>query len=292
MNSRINILNELRGISPTLASLPFTQPYQDVPEGYFEGLVDEILLQVRGEDQNSAILGEADKVAPYEVPEGYFQDFPALIIQRIKANEKENSDEELETLSPLLGGLKKKNTFQVPQGYFDDLSGNAIAGAKAIEFVNVELENLSPLMSALKDKQVYETPAGYFESLPAAILEKAKEAAPFAKVFKMSTTRRVMRFAVAAAVIGFIAVSAWFYKNQTTIPIIPTGPDIVKGLQELSDTELQHYTESESVIFAEPFAATSEVFTEEDMKNLLADISDEELQKYIDEESGAKASTN
>jgi len=288
MNSRINILNELRGISPFLASLPFTQPYQDVPEGYFEGLVDEILLQVRGEDQNSAILGEADKVAPYEVPEGYFQDFPALIIQRIKSNEKENSDEELETLSPLLGGLKKKNTFQVPQGYFDDLSGNAIAGAKAIEFVNVELENLSPMMSALKDKQVYETPAGYFESLPIVMLEKAKEAAPLAKVFTMGTMRRVKRFAVAAAVIGFIAVSAWFYKNQTALPTMPTGSDIVKGFQQFSDTELQHYTESESVIFAEPFAATSEVFTEEDMKNLLADISDEELQRYIDEESGVK----
>ena len=67
---------------------------------------------------------------------------------------------------------------------------------------------------------------------------------------------------------------------------------MVKGFQQFSDTELQHYTETESVIFTEPLATTSEVFTEEDMKNLLADISDEELQKYIDEESGVKADTN
>jgi len=288
MNSRINILNELRGISPTLASLPFTQPYQDVPDGYFEGLLDEILLQVREEDQKSVILGEADKAAPYEVPQGYFQNLPEILMQRIKSNEQDNSDEELETLSPLLGGLKKKNTFQVPQGYFDDLSGNAIAGAKAIEFVNVELENLSPLMSSLKEKQVYETPAGYFESLPAAMLEKAQESAPLAKVFTMGTTRRVMRFAVAAAVIGFIAVSTWFYTNQTTLPTIPTSHDIVKGLQQLSDTELQDYAESENIIVSEPFTTTSEVFTAEDVKNLLADISDEELEKFIDEESGVK----
>src|SRR6478609_2804606 len=218
MNSRINILNELRGISPTLASLPFTRPYQDVPEGYFEGLLDEILLQVR-EDQKSLILGEADKSAPYVVPQDYFQNLPAIIMQRIKADEQENSHEELEMLSPLLGGLKKKNTFQVPQGYFDELSGNAIAGAKAIEFVNVELENLSPLMSSLKEKQVYETPGGYFESLPAAMLKKAKEVASLAKVVSLSSTRRIMRFAVAAAIIGFVAVSAWFYTNQPSSPI-------------------------------------------------------------------------
>ena len=135
MNSRINILNELRGISPALASLPFTQPYRDVPEGYFEGLIDDLLLKVRDE-QKSDILPVADKAAPYQVPENYFQQLPAIIMQRIKAAEEENSNKEIEILSPLLGGLKKKNTYKVPQGYFDDLSGNAISGAKAIEFVN------------------------------------------------------------------------------------------------------------------------------------------------------------
>ena len=281
-------MNELRGISPTLASLPFIQPYQDVPEGYFEGLLDEILLQVR-EDQKSVILGEADKSVPYEAPQGYFHNLPAIIMQRIKANDQENSDEELETLSPLLGGLKNKNTFEVPRGYFDDLSGNAIAGAKAIEFVNVELENLSPLMSALKEKQVYETPAGYFESLPSAVLEKAKESAPPAKIVSINTTRRVMRFAVAAAVIGFVAVFAWFYANQPSTSIPAKGMDVA-DFRHISDTELQSFAESESGIFAEPFAATatSDVFTEADVKDLLADISDEELQKYIDEESGVK----
>src|SRR6478735_777227 len=145
MNSRINILNELRGISSVLAALPFRQPYQDVPEGYFDGLIDEILLKVR-EDQKSEILPATDKVVPYQVPDNYFQQLPAIIMQRIKAGEEEKSDKEIEILSPLLGGLKNKNIFQVPQDYFDELSGNAIAGAKAIEFVNEELENLSPMM--------------------------------------------------------------------------------------------------------------------------------------------------
>ena len=282
MNSRINILNELRGISPALASLPFTQPYRDVPEGYFEGLMDDLLLKVRDE-QKSDILPVADKVAPYQVPEYYFQQLPAIIMQRIKAAEEENSNKEIEILSPLLGGLKKKNTYQVPQGYFDDLSGNAISGAKAIEFVNVELENLSPLMMSLKEKQLFTTPVGYFEDFPAAMLAKARESITPAKVISMGNTRRIMRFAVAAAVIGFIAVSTWFYTKQPALTSFK-APE----LHQFTEAELQGFVESESVIVAEPFTVSSEVLTEEDIKDLFADISDEDLQKYIDQESGVK----
>jgi len=287
MNSRINILNELRGISPALASLPFKQPYQDVPEGYFEGLADEILLKVRDE-QKSVILADADKTGPYQVPENYFQDLPAIIMQRIKTSDKENSEGELEILSPLLKGLKKKNIFNVPQGYFDEFSGNAIAGAKAIEFVNGELENLSPLMMSLKDKQLYETPSGYFEAFPAAMLKKAKESTSRVKVISMNNTRRVMRFAVAAAVIGFIAVITWFYTHQPKSESLKEPEITATQLHQFSDTELQSFVESESVIVAEPFAVSSDAFTDADIKDLLADISDEELQKYIDEESGVK----
>ena len=284
MNSRINILNELRGLSPFLASLPFKQPYQDVPGGYFESLTDEILLKVK-DDQKSEILTLVEKGTPYQAPEGYFQQFPATILQRLKAAEEENSDKELELLSPLLGGLKKNNPFQVPQGYFDEFSGNAVAGAKAIEFVNEELENLSPLMRALKEKQLYETPAEYFDAFPAAMLTKAKESGSQAKVISLGSIQRYMRYAAAAAVIGFIAVSAWLYTNRSTI-----GSLKEPELHQFSDTELQHFVESESTIISEPFTASSEVLTEEDIKDLFADISDEELQKYIDEESGVKRS--
>jgi len=101
----------------------------------------------------------------------------------------------------------------------------------------------------------------------------------------LGSVRKFIRYAAAAAVIGFIAVSGWLYTNRTTA-VAPKEPE----LHQFSDTELQHFVESESTIISEPFTASSEVLTEEDIKNLFADISDEELQKYIDEESGVKRS--
>ncbi len=302
MNSRINILNELRGISPVLASLPFTRPYQDVPAGYFESLSDTILLQVK-EDQKSEILAEMDKTIPYEVPQDYFQNLATIIMQRIKAGEEESTGEELKILSPLLEGLQKKNTFSVPQGYFDDLSVNAVAGAKAIEFVNEELENLSPLMAGLKGKKVYDVPAGYFDQLPRNLLNIAREQpVVVAKVIRMGTTRRVMRYAVAATVIGIVAISGWLFtgKQVSTQPNVTTPmvnvakesfEEIKNDVSKLSDTELQSFAEEDNALFPEPITASSvDDFNEPDVKDLLADVSDEELQQYLDEDSGIKKS--
>ena len=114
---------------------------------------------------------------------------------------------------------------------------------------------------------------------------KAKESGSQAKVISLGSIQRYMRYAAAAAVIGFIAVSAWLYTNRST-----TGSLKEPELHQFSDTELQHFVESENTIISEPFTASSEVLTEEDIKDLFADISDEELQKYIDEESGVKRS--
>ena len=45
----------------------------------------------------------------YSVPEGYFENFAALMLQKIKAEQVESASEEMGALSPLLAGLSKKN---------------------------------------------------------------------------------------------------------------------------------------------------------------------------------------
>src|SRR5690242_12218735 len=158
MKSRIDILNELRELSPTVAGIEATNPYK-VPDGYFEGLAENILQLIKADGKEvSPVLRDANN-NPYSVPRGYFENLADTILNRIKAESSDTAKEELEILSPMLSKIGKKTPFSTPAGYFDELTDNAVAGAKAIEFVNDELENLSPVMVELKKKMVYEVPA-------------------------------------------------------------------------------------------------------------------------------------
>lgn len=287
MENRNTILNELKAISPVVAEAGFRNVYE-VPAGYFEALPGRMLELLKGaEEEVSPVLAEK-KDNPYQVPQGYFDNFAASVLQRIKADEAKSPKEELETLSPLLSGLGKKMPFSTPDNFFEELSDNAVAGAKAIDFVNVELENLSPLMRSLKDKQVYEAPAGYFDQLPRQILQKVKSQP--ARVVSMSFTRKVVRYAAAAVVAGLVVAAAWLY--------IGNGKEEsgLVGIEQISDEGLESYIENQSSVSpAETMVLadnTNAEIDEEDMKDMLADVSDEELQNYVDQYNAKDNITN
>jgi hypothetical protein len=250
MENRNTILNEVKEISPVVAQVGFQLPYE-VPAGYFEGLAAQVLA-------------------------------------RVKANEAATAKEELEVLSPLLSGLSKKNPFSTPEGYFEELTDNAVSGARAIDFVNVELENLSPLMNSLKDKNVYEAPAGYFAQLPAQVLQKAKSQP--AKVVQMNFTRRVLRYAAAAVVAGLIITAAWLYMGRGSSTIDPA----LAGIEEVSDVALQDFIENQTVNPSETsvIASANADLVAEDLQEMLADVSDDELIKYADQYSSKDIITN
>lgn len=192
MATRKDILNELESISPVVARISFVNPYQ-VPQGYFDGLSDEVLLKIK-----------ADNVSPKE---------------------------ELENLSPLLSSLSKKLPYEAPAGYFSELSEHAVAGVKAIEFVNVELENLSPTMSSLRSANVYEVPSGYFDSLADNVLKNVRQHRS-AKVVSMNFGKKVMRYAVAAVITGLIALGGWLYFAPSTTTSIASIENKVKQVSE------------------------------------------------------------
>ena len=322
MNNRNYIINELNEISPRVAQIGSVNPYQ-VPAGYFEGLAEQVLQRAKaGEEVKFTVLqqagnnpytvpqsyfdGLADTILnrikteeaelsddlrragnnPYRIPQGYFDGLADDILKRVKAEEAANPTEELEILSPLLNKIDKKAPFSTPAGYFGELTDNAVAGAKAIEFVNEELENLSPVMNSLKSKQVYEVPAGYFENLPAQVLEKAKGQQP-AKVVSMSFPRKMMRYATAAVVAGLIITAGWIYLggNNTEDPAIPAGDSLLATtveLENISDELLEGYIDNQTIGLTEAPVATSYEIDANDMKDLLAEVSDEELQQYLE----------
>lgn len=284
MDNRTTILNELKEISPVVAQIGFNTPY-GVPAGYFEGLAGQVLARVK-EEEGSAVLVSKDN--PYSVPQDYFEHFATNLLQRIKAGEASTAKEELEALSPLLSRLNKKMPFSTPAGFFDELTDNAVAGAKAIDFVNVELENLSPMMSSLKSKQSYQIPAGYFEQLPEQVLQKAKSQP--AKVVSMNFARKAIRYAAAAVVAGLIITAAWLYfgtGNKAT----DTDPALA-GIEQVSDEMLESYLENQLTTETTVLASNDDDIDADDLKDMLADVSDDELQKYIDQYGSKDILTN
>jgi hypothetical protein len=242
MDSKLTILEELRQISPLVAGI--------------------------------------GPVNPYRVPEGYFNSFAQQLMERIRINSLD-ARQELESLSPLLSRISKQVPYELPENYFTDLSDQALVGAKAIEFVNVELENLSPLMSSLKSKNVYEVPEGYFDSLAQKILVEARKQRP-AKVVAFRPVRKLMRYAVAALVIGIMAVGAWFLQQPT---IDSTVTKIETGIQKASDEEILNFIQNDEAPapLGETILNADGEMDESDIKAMLADISDSELEQFANE---------
>lgn len=226
---------------------------------------------------------------PYEVPAGYFNELPALLLNRVKAADAESAMEEIATLSPLLSGLNKQTPFSIPAGYFEELAGNAMAGAKAIEFVQEELENLPPVLSQLKHKAAYEVPAGYFETLPSLLLQKVQaQPSTAAPVISMRPRRKVWGYAVAAVIAGVLAVTAWWMIRPGTDQ--GNGAVLLANMEKVSDNELQVYVENQVPLLDEAVASVGnpEEMDANALDEMLADVSDEELQQYLDQYSNIK----
>jgi hypothetical protein len=64
-------------------------------------------------------LAGQEPVNPYVVPVGYFDQLINEFFLRLKGRDAASPAEEIETLSPLLAGLRKQMPYSVPDGYFE-----------------------------------------------------------------------------------------------------------------------------------------------------------------------------
>lgn len=83
MNGRDDIQEELKALTPLLASLPRELPYT-VPEGYFDSL-SERMLMAAGLQEVSELKKEGN--APFAVPGGYFEKLPEVILRKAKSGD-------------------------------------------------------------------------------------------------------------------------------------------------------------------------------------------------------------
>ncbi|MGC4037605.1 MAG: hypothetical protein QM764_16710 [Chitinophagaceae bacterium] len=218
----------------------------------------------------------------FYVPAGYFEGFADSMLNRVKALEAANTQEELAYLSPLLDGLSKQPVYAEPEGYFEDLSEAILAKLKSHEEYQTaeeELADLSPLLSSIGKKNPYSVPQGYFENFQKDI-NLNLENKPAAKVISI-TNRKWFRFAAAAVVIGFIALTSlpFIINSDSTVPVSNSHAWIEENMKKVSTDDINNFIQP-AVAGATAKAA--------DVGDLLKDISDKDIQNFLNETNSAE----
>lgn len=177
----------------------------------------------------------------YEVPAGYFESLVVQVIKRVRALETTDASEELMHLSPLIGSISKQVPYSIPGGYFESIQESIQHAIKDDYESSVsETERISPLLAGLKKNNPYSAPQGYFETLADDVA--TKESHTEAKVVAI-TRNSWLRYAAAAVVAGFIIMAGLFIvdsgakKESGEIALARVTKD-VKKLNEVQKDEL------------------------------------------------------
>ena len=220
----------------------------------------------------------------YQVPDGYFDGFAALVLNRIKALNSADSREELNHLSPLLNTISKQLPYSVPEGYFNELPESLMAGIRAHEDYQTsdeELSSLSPLLNSIGKQNPYSVPDGYFENFGKDINLKSDNK-PAAKTVSM-VNRKWFRFAAAAVVIGFIAITGVSLFFNKTVPVSNTHEWVEKNMKKVSTDDINIFIQTADEEDAQKEAVATSGKT--DIKELLKDVSDKDIQTFLNETS-------
>ena len=227
-----------------------------------------------------SFLGNYSPQNIYIVPNGYFERLPTQILNRINALEATNTKDELKYLSPLLSNISKEMPYAVPAGFFQSLSEDVLKKISEHEDYQTseeEIESLSPLLSSLKNKNPYSIPAGYFERLETGAEKKET------KVISI-TRRRGYRLAVAAVVIGIVAISglAIFRSKQ-----VDPNKNPQAWIEKNVDKKVSKDKIDEFVKLAED-GSTNVAYEKDDVKHaeikeLMKDVPEKEIEAFLND---------
>ena len=227
-----------------------------------------------------SVLVNHDPQNIYAVPAGYFEGLADQILNRIKALEATNANEELSFLSPFLSNASKEMPYTVPAGFFQNLSEDLlkkIGEHEDYQTSEEEIETLSPLLSSLKNKNPYSIPAGYFEKLETGVEKKET------KIISI-TKRRWYRLAIAAAVIGIVAISGLaIFRSKAVDPNKNPQAWIEKNV----DKKVSKDKIDEFVKLAED-GATNVAYEKDDVKHaeikeLMKDVPEKEIEAFLND---------
>lgn len=191
----------------------------------------------------NSYLSEVDRVNPLKVPGNYF----------FKLKEK---------LFIKISSLNK--TLNEPQGYFNSLPGIILKRIRENEIfngnINDNLDESFTLLNELKHKNIFTIPDGYFDNVSIDINKYQKHKAP---IRTLIPKRYVWKQAVAAIIVGVIALNAFLFfnhskdRNSKSVSVnslafsyiqaakqYNSEDQINKGISKLSNEEIINYLTS------------------------------------------------
>lgn len=222
-------------------------------------------------------LPDSAERAPFSLPDGYFEGFAASVMARIKGEQELSAADEIQQLSPLLAGISRTMPFSLPDHYFSDNLDSLYAV--------VAEEPVSTLLSAGSKTTPYSLPEGYFEGLSAQITGRIEEKKPVGgRVVSMRP--RMMRWAVAAIMIGIVAISgiAYFNSNGSKKPdSIPVdNPQwVATKLQNVSPKDIDEFVRSADATASTQAAPKNTEAKPVEVKKMLHGVSDKELDEFL-----------
>ena len=204
MENNVDILNELKELSPIIAGIEKKNLFT-VPAGYFENLSEGILAGIAIEENVSNIFS-SDSV-DNDVPHGYFDTLADTILDKIKAQKIISASEELSALSPMLYSIQNENVFEVPKDYFNRVAETTVSRVKLQQTKVVVMNRRSTM---------------------------------------------VIKYAIAAALTGVMALGVFKFTNSNTNgidPVVALGDKIAR--ENRFDEELDKVTDADIVKFLE-----------------------------------------
>ena len=229
-------------------------------------------IQQELKDLGSSLPTTNNEQPVFTVPEGYFENFAASVLAKIKGQPALQAADELQSLSPVLAAIPKQTPYHVPENYFAHLA----TGLPAL----VNEEALPDLLKNHTKQMPYQVPAGYFDGLAAQVA--AKVTRPKAKIVPIST--RFMRVAVAAALIGVVALASIFYfsgNGSTLDPAKHPGAWVAQKLKNISDRDIEAFLKTTDTDSMSTEVAQKD--SKADVKQLLHDVSNKELDAFLNE---------
>jgi len=225
----------------------------------------------------------------YAVPAGYFEGLADQILNRIKALEATDAKEELTYLSPLLSNVSKETPYTVPAGFFQSLSDDVLKKISEHEDHQTseeEIGSLSPLLGSLKNKNPYTVPSGYFDTLETKVVRQRADSFGDKKETKVIsiTRRRWYRLAVAAVVIGIVAIGGLlFIKPGQINPVDDPHAWIEKNVKKVNKDKIDEFVSLANDDSNEKVDNESEAAKKAEIKELMKDVPEKEIEEFLND---------
>jgi hypothetical protein len=217
MHKNVAIHKELQELGSKLTELSPVNVFS-VPDGYFDTLTPELLLYIQQHTTSTPDITQ-------DVPEAYFDGLAESIMNRIRTENKSDTDESF------INPVKHINVYTTPEGYFGSLSDNILEKINSSTLNNTD----DSLIYTVKHINVYQVPEGYFNTVSDSVMNKIGVPS---KVVKMTGRFVFARYAIAAAITGIIGFSLFTFLNHNsgTGKLTPETASLMKAASQINQT--------------------------------------------------------